>query len=86
MTSVDEPQTVKQAMKTGEWKQWQAAMNEELQSHVQNKTWSIVRRTNDMNVIGSRWIFKKKKDVDGRVSRYKGRVVAKGFNQEYGVD
>ncbi len=39
-----------------------------------------------MNVIGCKWVFKKKKDVNGSVQKYKARLVAKGYNQEYGVD
>nr|GEW84520.1 retrotransposon protein, putative, Ty1-copia subclass [Tanacetum cinerariifolium] len=36
--------------------------------------------------VGSKWIFKKKTDVDGIVHTYKARLVAKGYIQLYGVD
>ncbi|GJU00288.1 retrotransposon protein, putative, ty1-copia subclass [Tanacetum coccineum] len=36
--------------------------------------------------VGSKWIFKKKTDMDGIVHTYKARVVAKGYTQLYGVD
>ncbi|KAK8712789.1 hypothetical protein V6N13_148017 [Hibiscus sabdariffa] len=36
--------------------------------------------------IGCKWVFKKKTNMDGNVQTYKGRLVAKGFRQIYGVD
>nr|GFB49823.1 hypothetical protein [Tanacetum cinerariifolium] len=37
-------------------------------------------------VVKSKWIYKKKTDMDGVVYIYKARLVAKGFTQTYGVD
>lgn len=37
-----------------------------------------------MNVVGCKWVFKKKRGVDGSVQRCKARLVAKGYTQEYG--
>lgn len=39
-----------------------------------------------MNVVSSKWVFKIKKNERGEVKRYKARLVARGFTQEYGVD
>ncbi len=39
-----------------------------------------------MKAIGSRWIFKRKKNSEGAVERYKVRFCAKGFTQVEGVD
>nr|GFA16696.1 retrotransposon protein, putative, Ty1-copia subclass [Tanacetum cinerariifolium] len=40
----------------------------------------------DEKTIGSKWLFKKKTDMDGVVYIFKARLVAKGFTQTYGVD
>nr|GEV24727.1 hypothetical protein [Tanacetum cinerariifolium] len=37
-------------------------------------------------VVKSKWIYKKKTDMDGKVHIYKARLVAKGYTQTYGVD
>jgi hypothetical protein len=37
-------------------------------------------------VVGSRWIYKVKKVVDGSVEKYKARFVARGFSQIEGID
>nr|GEY81812.1 retrotransposon protein, putative, Ty1-copia subclass [Tanacetum cinerariifolium] len=36
--------------------------------------------------IGSKWLFKKKTDMDGVVHTYKARLVAKGYTQTSGID
>jgi hypothetical protein len=37
-------------------------------------------------VIGSKWVFKVKRNADGSIKCYKGTVVAKGYNQHPGFD
>ena len=36
--------------------------------------------------IGCKWIFKKKRDADGKVETYKAHQIAKGYHQRYGID
>ncbi|GJZ76398.1 retrotransposon protein, putative, ty1-copia subclass [Tanacetum coccineum] len=36
--------------------------------------------------IGSKWLFKKKTDMDGNIHTNKAHLVAKGFSQTYGVN
>nr|GEU78333.1 retrotransposon protein, putative, Ty1-copia subclass [Tanacetum cinerariifolium] len=36
--------------------------------------------------VGSKWIFKKKNDMDGIVHTYKARLIEKDYTQLYGVD
>ena len=61
-------------------------MKDELDAHAKNRTWTCVPRTPDMHVIGSKWVYKIKRDASGNISKYKARVVAKGFSQQYGID
>nr|GEV35530.1 retrotransposon protein, putative, Ty1-copia subclass [Tanacetum cinerariifolium] len=37
-------------------------------------------------VVRSKWLYKKKTDMDGKVHTYKARLVAKGCTQTYGID
>jgi hypothetical protein len=39
-----------------------------------------------VNIVGSKWIFKAKQRPDGSVDKYKARLVARGFTQQYGID
>jgi hypothetical protein len=65
---------------------WVDAMVEEYDSIVKNSAWEIVPRPVDKSMVGSRWIYKVKKVVDGSVEKYKDRFVARGFSQIEGID
>ena len=65
---------------------WVNAMHEELGPFERNKVWTLVPRPKDMNVIGTKWIFKNKSDENGTVVRNKARLVAQGYTQVEGVD
>lgn len=51
-----------------------------------NGTWSLVLVKPDTNIIGCKWVFKVKQRPDGSIERRKARFVAKGFNQQAGID
>lgn len=59
-------------------------MNEEIEQIEKNNTWTVVPRPKDTNVIGTKWVFKKKLNKKGEVTRNKARLVCKGYAQ--GVD
>jgi transposase InsO family protein len=65
---------------------WQAAMKEELDALHKNNTWDLVDLPPGKSVVGCKWVYKIKTCSDGTVDRYKARLVARGFTQEYGVD
>jgi len=48
--------------------------------------WSLVPRTNEMNVIATKWVFWNKMDENRNIVRNKARLVVKGYNQEEGID
>jgi hypothetical protein len=41
---------------------------------------------NGRKPIGSKWVFKKKLNLEGKVEKYKDRLVAKGYSQVEGID
>lgn len=50
-----------------------------------NGTWKPVERPTDQNVLTAKWAFKRKRDIDGNIKRYKARWIARGFEQREGV-
>ncbi|GJR10154.1 retrovirus-related pol polyprotein from transposon TNT 1-94 [Tanacetum coccineum] len=83
---LNEPTSYKAAMLDPESNKWLDAMNAEMQSMIDNMVWVLVDLPPNCKTVGSKWIFKKKTDMDGIVHTYKARLVAKGYTQLYGVD
>jgi hypothetical protein len=54
-------------------------MMEEYSSIMKNDVWEIVPRTKGKSMVTSRWLYKLKYVVDGRIEKYKARFVARGF-------
>jgi hypothetical protein len=67
-------------------KHWIDAMEEELNQIEKNKTWELVPRPKDKNVIGTKWVFRNKLNEYGKVIRNKARLVCKGYAQVEGID
>ena len=72
---VVEPENFDDAVKEETWK---AAMQEEINVIVKNKTWKLVDRPCDNSVIGVKWIYKTKLNQDGSVQRNKA-IGSKGL-------
>ena len=86
ISSITEPRTFKESQKCSESGQWREACMEELEAHSRNGTWKVVNLPPGKKVVGSKWIFKVKRNIDGSVERFKARFVAKGYSQRPGFD
>lgn len=86
MAEYSTPVTYTEAMESEAAPNWKKAIEEELEAHETNKTWSIVERKPSMRVIDSKWVFKILKDTNGNIYRYKARLCARGFMQREGID
>lgn len=67
--------------------EWELAMQEEFDALDETKTWTLVDLPHGRVAVGSKWVYKIKRDYERRVvARNKARVCAQGFNQKPGVD
>ena len=62
------------------------AMEEELQALHPNQTWSLVPQPQNVNVVGSKWIYRIKQRENGSIERFRARLVARGFTQVSCID
>ncbi|GJS90539.1 putative ribonuclease H-like domain-containing protein [Tanacetum coccineum] len=53
---------------------------------LRRKVWKLVDLPNGKRAIGTKWVFRNKKDERGIVIRNKARLVAQGHRQEEGID
>ena len=81
-----EPKSFKEAMSSKNADNWMQAIKEELNAISDNETWEIADLPLGRRSVGSKWVFKEKKDSNGKTIRFKARLVAQGFSQKYGVD
>jgi len=65
---------------------WDNAMDEEMVALDVNATWELVALPKDRKAIGCKWVYKVKHNVDGSMTKYKAKLVAKGYAQTYGID
>ncbi|GJT59250.1 retrovirus-related pol polyprotein from transposon TNT 1-94, partial [Tanacetum coccineum] len=78
-----EPKKVSEALKHPGWVD---AMQEELNQFYRNKVWTLVPLPYGKTAIGSKWVFRNKKDEHGITTKNKARLVAQGYSQEEGID
>ncbi|GJS55474.1 putative ribonuclease H-like domain-containing protein [Tanacetum coccineum] len=81
--SQSEPKKVSEAL---EDESWVEAMQEELLQFKLQQVWVLVDLPNGAKVIGTKWVYRNKKDERGVVIRNKARLVAQGYRQEEGID
>ncbi|CAI7896205.1 unnamed protein product [Closterium sp. NIES-54] len=81
-----EPATLKEALESSDAEEWKKTMESELKSIEENGPWELVELPEGRKAITSKWLFKIKSDDDGKIERYKSRLVAKGYQQKEKVD
>ncbi|GJR85085.1 putative ribonuclease H-like domain-containing protein [Tanacetum coccineum] len=81
--SQHEPTKISQALDDESWVE---AMQEELLQFKIQKVWTLVDLPRGKKAIGTKWVYRNKKDERGIVVRNKARLVAQGYKQEEGID
>ncbi|GKB55084.1 putative ribonuclease H-like domain-containing protein [Tanacetum coccineum] len=81
--SHEEPKKVIQALKDPSWIE---VMQEELLQFKLEQVWTLVDLPYGKRAIGTKWVYRNKKDERGIGIRNKARLVAQGYTQEEGID
>ena len=82
----DDPINVKEAVNSEDGDLWKKAMDDEMDSLDKNEAWNLVQLPAGRKAVGSKWIFKKKLNAEGKVQKYKSCLVEKGYCQVEGID
>ncbi|GKE47897.1 retrovirus-related pol polyprotein from transposon TNT 1-94, partial [Tanacetum coccineum] len=75
----EEPKKASEALKHPGWID---AMQDELNQFAKNKVWTLVPARYGKTIIGSKWVFRNKRDETRIVIKNKARLVAQGYNQQ----
>ena len=65
---------------------WMEAIQCELDALSKMRTWEITDLPENKKAIGTKWIFRVKRDEHGNITKYKARLVALGCHQKPGID
>ena len=83
------PNSYKEARASIEAAGWQQSMDEEMANLRRLGCWTVLPRSSlppHTPIMGTRWTYRKKTDENGTFTRYRGRLVAKGFSQILGIN
>ncbi|KAM1516880.1 hypothetical protein ACFX10_015793 [Malus domestica] len=84
LTNYGEPKTYEEAKAHNDSDKWMKAMESEMDSLLKNETYELVELPKGRKALKNRWVFKLKRDDN--MTRYKARLVVKGFGQKKEVD
>src|SRR5258708_5260212 len=82
----DEFQSLKEAKDSPDWPEWECAIQAELQQLQEKQTWKLVDLLDQAIPLTNKWVFIKKRDKEGKITKYKARLIAKGCVQRPGHD
>ena len=51
-----------------------------------NDVWTLVDPSEGVKPIDYKWVFKRKRGIDGKVETYKICLIVNGYHQYYGID
>ncbi|KAF4772601.1 hypothetical protein HAV15_012150 [Penicillium sp. str.  len=82
----ESPETLTEAKASPFWPWWHQATKSEISQFKIIGVWKPVRPPKGSKILTGRWVFKLKTDANGRPVKFKARWVARGNNQQEGVD
>ena len=74
-----DPYTYEEAINDTDAHHWVQAMKSELDSMYSSQVWNLVKAPNGIKPVGCKWVYKRKRGIDGKVETFKVRLVTKGY-------
>lgn len=81
-----EPRNLQEALRGPEAIYYQNAADREIKALLDDHAFDLVDEPKDENIITSTMVLTRKIGADGLISKYKGRMCARGFQQVEGID
>jgi hypothetical protein len=85
-TDANKPKLFWEAIQHPDANLWYKAAVREMQAHIKNSTWELIKLLPKHKAIGSKWVFKVKHNANGSIKCYNACLVAQGFSQHPGIN
>jgi transposase InsO family protein len=82
----EDPRSYNEAIVSIHREDWVLAIKSELGNMEKHQVWTVVTRTKDMHPLSTTWVFRRKTDQDGNLTKFKARLCVRGFLQKEGRD
>jgi len=82
----DDCHSLKEMHKSPDWPEWEKVIQTKLEQLQQMGMWNLVNKPVGMVPIANKWVFTKKRNKEGILTKYKARLVTKGCAQCLGHD
>jgi len=76
----EDPTTYRQTVNSSLKERRTSAMDDEINALKKNNTFDIGDKATGWNIVGSKWVFKTKKNAGGTLERFRARAIAQGFS------
>jgi hypothetical protein len=83
---ISDPSTYEEALQSPDSAAWCESMQEEIQTLEERKVFQRTKPIKPQKVLGTRWVYVRKRSADGKVKSHRSRLVAQGFRQRMGID
>jgi hypothetical protein len=80
------PQNYQEALRHPDKDKWKEAIQAELDSLASFNTFTPCKLPGDKKTIDTRWVFVVKRNEYNKIIKWKARLVARGFQQKFGID
>jgi len=84
--TTEDPKDLYEAKRSPEWPEWEKAIQTELSQLGNMGTWELTDLPAGRKPITNKWVFLRKYTKEGKLAKYKARLVARGYSQIPGMD
>ncbi|MBW0549377.1 hypothetical protein O181_089092 [Austropuccinia psidii MF-1] len=81
-----DPKTYQEAVNGPNSQEWKSEIKSELNNMTNHHVWIPTTSDQDVKPLSTMWVFKRKTDKDGNLSKFKARLCVRGFSQKEGID
>ena len=82
----DEPSNEEEALSGPHAEDWRRTMDEEILHMQKTEAWTLVKRPQGVKVVGGEWVFRAKRKIAGKITKFRARLVARGSCLTRGLD